>query len=195
MEYTIHNTIPVIVINLLTTKFFGGFSFRKTSGVQTMKTNFILHIGIFAILTTMPNIANAGTGELHLCRWKQPWRKVLARFGMSRQYMLQQWWWWRYNAHLLHPRNMQTDHNRLGVMRFRRQFVCRMRRNRRMRGQSVCAWHKLSLCCRRIRQPQRIKQNRLCTMPITRNIGCGFDQSIRLLYPGRNHRFGQYWHV
>ena len=45
MEYTIHNTIPVIVINLLTTKFFGGFSFRKTSGVQTMKTNFILRLG------------------------------------------------------------------------------------------------------------------------------------------------------
>ena len=67
MEYIIHNTIPVIVINLLTTKFFGGFSFRKTSGVQTMKTNFILHIGIFAILTTMPNIANALSSSMTHC--------------------------------------------------------------------------------------------------------------------------------
>ena len=33
---------------------------------------------------------------------------------------------------------MQTDHDRLGFMRFWRQFVCRMRSNRRMRGQFVC---------------------------------------------------------
>ena len=78
----------------------------------------------------------------------------------------------------MHPRKLQTAYNRLGFMRFWRQFVCRMRSNRPMRGQSVCAEQKLPLCCRCLWQPQCIKQNRLCTMSIARYIGYGFDQPV-----------------
>ena len=154
-----------------------------------MKTNFILPIGIFAILTTMPNIAKAlepvsptsciatgigtpgctclgGTNAGATCTVDSqcPGGKCVQDTGID--------------IGKCTPENCKPLTTGWGSCGF-----------------GANSYVECEASCRRIRQPQRIKQNRLCTMPITRNIGCGFDQSIRLLYPGRNHRFGQYWHV
>ena len=172
-----------------------------------MKTNFILHIGIFAILTTMPNIAKAleiispthciatgigtpgciclgGTNDGATCSVDSQCPGGICINDESGGIDIG-----KCTSETCKPTTTGW-----GSCGFGANSYVECEATAECVG-SLCARQKLPLCCRRIRQPQRIKQNRLCTMSITRNIGRGFDQSIRLLYSGRNHRFGQYWHV
>ncbi len=52
MKYPIHGTILRIVFNLLTTKFFGGFSCKKTNRSLKMKSKILITGAIFCAITT-----------------------------------------------------------------------------------------------------------------------------------------------